>query len=96
MRLGSIYAVIVSDDGIVREALKQDVFTGRAPLYITHGIMGGYGLICAEGELWKDQRKLSIAWLKKLGMHKFGGNRDMLEKRIQLGVNNCVQVCMFF
>lgn len=44
INLGSIYAVILSDPTLIRDALKRDDFTGRAPLYITHGIMGGFGM----------------------------------------------------
>lgn len=43
LQMGSVYAVVVSNDVIIREAFKSDQFIGRAPLYVTHGIMGGYG-----------------------------------------------------
>lgn len=43
LHMGSIYVVVISNDAIIREAFKSDQFIGRAPLYVTHGIMGGYG-----------------------------------------------------
>lgn len=49
------------------------------------------GIICAEGNLWKDQRKISIEFLKKIGMSRLSGhNRDSLEKRIMSGVENSI------
>lgn len=43
LQMGSVYAVVISNDAIIREAFKSEQFIGRAPLYVTHGIMGGYG-----------------------------------------------------
>lgn len=40
---------------------------------------------------WRDQRKLSIEWLKKLGMVRFGLQRDIMESRIMNGINDLVQ-----
>lgn len=45
IQMGSIYTVVVSNDALIREAFKGEQFIGRAPLYVTHGIMGGYGKI---------------------------------------------------
>lgn len=41
--MGSVYTVVVSDHKVIRKVLAKDVFSGRAPLYLTHGIMNGYG-----------------------------------------------------
>lgn len=43
LQMGSVYTVVVSNDALIRDAFKGDQFMGRAPLYVTHGIMGGYG-----------------------------------------------------
>nr|QLI62174.1 cytochrome P450 25 [Streltzoviella insularis] len=84
--MGNIYAVVLSDHKLIRDAFAKDSFSGRAPLYLTHGIMHGNGIICAEGALWKDQRKLITMWLKSFGMSKHSLSREKLEKRIASGV----------
>nr|QZU75315.1 cytochrome P450 306a1 [Antheraea pernyi] len=86
IKMGSIYSVVLSDHRLVREAFAKESFSGRAPLFLTHGIMHGNGIICAEGALWKDQRKLITSWLKSFGMSKNSVSREKLEKRIASGV----------
>lgn len=41
--LGNVYTVVISDPKIVKKVFNKDAASGRAPLYITHGIMKGYG-----------------------------------------------------
>ncbi|XP_024945639.1 cytochrome P450 306a1 isoform X2 [Cephus cinctus] len=48
------------------------------------------GLICAEGKLWREQRRFAVSCLKNLGMLKFGGKRDRLEARIIGAVDESV------
>ncbi|XP_011201481.2 cytochrome P450 306a1 [Bactrocera dorsalis] len=92
LRLGNVDVVVLADAASVREFLKCEEFTARAPLYVTHGIMGGFGLICSEGALWRNQRKHVIDWLKDLGMTKKPGNaRKSMEQRIKSGVIECMK-----
>ncbi|EAA13571.4 AGAP004665-PA [Anopheles gambiae str. PEST] len=89
--MGQVYTVVLTDPTLIRTILSKDEATGRAPLFITHGIMGGHGIICAQGNLWRDQRRLSIDWLRKLGMVKYGCARLNLERRINSGLIEMLQ-----
>ncbi|RZC38401.1 cytochrome P450 306a1 [Asbolus verrucosus] len=89
--LGSIYTVVVSDAKAVKKTFNKDAACGRAPLHLTHGIMKGYGLICAEGELWKDQRKFVHNTLRALGASRVGQNREKMQNLILDDVQELVQ-----
>ncbi|XP_043683694.1 cytochrome P450 306a1 isoform X2 [Vespula pensylvanica] len=90
LKMGSVYTVLLSDPRLIRQVFAKDTFAGRAPLYLTHGMMHGYGLICAEGELWRDQRRFVAGCLKNLGMVKFGLKRDRMERRILAVLEECI------
>ncbi|XP_046478170.1 cytochrome P450 306a1 [Neodiprion pinetum] len=90
LRLGSLYTVLISEAHLVRQALAKDSLSGRAPLFVTHGIMHGYGLICADGDLWREQRKFVVGCLRNLGMVKIGSKRDKMESRILTAVEESV------
>lgn len=48
------------------------------------------GLICTEGALWKDQRSLSVKWLREMGMIKYGPKRNVMQQRIMEGIILCM------
>ncbi|KAL7023311.1 hypothetical protein ACKWTF_012559 [Chironomus riparius] len=91
LQMGSIFTVILADSALIREAFRRDEFSGRAPLFVTHGIFNGYGLICTEGEFWKDQRSLVHKWLRDMGMIKFGIKRELMQNRIMEGIDLYIQ-----
>nr|QZM07476.1 cytochrome P450 monooxygenase CYP306A1 [Lasioderma serricorne] len=79
MTLGSLTAIVLTDPKDIKNAFLKDSMSGRAPLYVTHGIMQGYGLICTEGDRWKDQRKFVYNCLRQFGAVKNSSKRKNLE-----------------
>ncbi|CAH1118929.1 unnamed protein product [Phaedon cochleariae] len=85
--MGSVYTVVVTDVKMIKTLFSKDSTTGRAPLYLTHGIMKGYGLICAEGDLWREHRRFIHNCLRQLGGTKTGHRRSKMESLIMKHVN---------
>lgn len=50
------------------------------------------GLICSEGELWKDQRKFVQGFLKHLGASRVGQQRNKLGSILKEYVNDLLMV----
>ncbi|KAL1140656.1 hypothetical protein AAG570_000586, partial [Ranatra chinensis] len=50
------------------------------------------GLVVAEGERWKEQRKFVSANLRNYGVVKIGSKRTNMEQRIMYGVKEAVQM----
>lgn len=43
IKLGEVNTVVLTNPKTIKSLFMKDVTTGRAPLYLTHGIMKGYG-----------------------------------------------------
>ena len=79
VQLGQVSCVVLADPVLIRQAFARSEFAGRAPLYLTHGIMNGFGLICAEGDLWKCQRKFTAEFMRKFGLTNFKVRRSQVQ-----------------
>ena len=54
------------------------------------------GIVCAEGDFWKEQRKFVSNCLRNLGMLKISSpKKDVLEERILFTVNETILVSFF-
>jgi ecdysteroid 25-hydroxylase CYP306A1 len=80
--MGAVPCVVIADFDTVRSCFSKSEFSGRAPLYLTHGIMKGYGLICAEGALWKSQRKFVAEFMRNVGMSNMTKSGENMEARL--------------
>lgn len=68
LQMGHVPCIVMSEPEVIRTCLSKREFSGRAPLFLTHGIMAGKGIICAEGNTWRTQRKLTADFMRKYGM----------------------------
>nr|AQM57053.1 cytochrome P450 CYP306A2 [Sogatella furcifera] len=88
VQLGRLPTIVITDPKMIKQAFNMDALTGRADLYLTHGIFKGYGLICSEGPRWREQRKFASTCLKNQGMAKSHPKREKLEALILNGVKD--------
>nr|AFU86481.1 cytochrome P450 CYP306A2v2 [Laodelphax striatellus] len=88
IQMGRLPTIVITDPKLIRQAFNMDALTGRADLYLTHGIFRGYGLICSEGPRWREQRKFAATCLKNQGMAKSHPKREKLEALILKGVKD--------
>ncbi|XP_015118416.1 cytochrome P450 18a1 [Diachasma alloeum] len=85
-RLGTKLVVVLSDYRTIRDTFRREEFSGR-PHSEFMNILGGYGIINAEGAMWKDQRKFLHEKLRSFGMTYLGNGRKIMETRINREVD---------
>ncbi|XP_069156797.1 cytochrome P450 306a1 [Procambarus clarkii] len=90
LRMGGVLVVVMADPHTIREVLAQRSTTGRAPLFLTHGIMKGYGLICSEGDLWREHRKFVLGFMRDHGM-RTTATRAAMEPQIHAVATHLTQ-----
>ncbi|XP_068206864.1 cytochrome P450 306a1 isoform X2 [Palaemon carinicauda] len=83
LKMGGVTAIILADAKIVKETLSLKTTAERAPLFLTHGLFNGYGLICSDGPLWRDHRKFILGFMRDQGMRAAVARANM-EQRIHL------------
>lgn len=90
-KLGNQLIVVLSDYKTIREAFRQEEFTGR-PQTEFSDILGGYGVVNNDGKLWKDQRRFLHERLRRFGMSFADGGRTHMENRITAEVQSFLRV----
>lgn len=79
VKMGSELIVVISDHNIIKKAFAKSEFAAR-PKTELGAMLGGYGIINAEGSLWKNQRR--FLHQQKFGMKHWGNGSEVMESRI--------------
>ncbi|CAG0882843.1 unnamed protein product [Cyprideis torosa] len=87
---GSQLVVVLTDPKTIRNALKQDAFSSRPENHLIKTFLEGYGVVNANGELWKGQRRFLHMKLRQFGMKQMGSGRGQLEQKITAEVHNMI------
>lgn len=78
-KMGSRLVVVLTDPKTIRKAFSRPEFSGREQTEFS-SIIGGYGILNVEGQLWKNQRK--FLHQQKFGMKHWGSGAEQMESRI--------------
>jgi ecdysteroid 25-hydroxylase CYP306A1 len=83
VHFGSAYAVIVADVKLIREALNDENFDGRPPLFLSSGTDKNCGITSSDCERWKEHRRFVSSALRDIAVVKQGSKKSIMEEQIQ-------------
>ncbi|KAL7300798.1 hypothetical protein TKK_0006772 [Trichogramma kaykai] len=70
-KLGQNLVVVISDHKLIKKAFNREEFTAR-PETEFNNILGGYGIVNSQGQLWKDERRFLHDKFRFFGMRIHG------------------------
>ncbi|XP_055353573.1 vitamin D(3) 25-hydroxylase-like [Paramacrobiotus metropolitanus] len=82
VQMGYRTMIVISNVDTAKSLFNDDNTTGRDQHFILNRILNGKGLVPAEGEFWREQRRFALTTLRDLGMGK-----TWLEDSILDGIN---------
>ncbi|XP_046568799.1 cytochrome P450 2H2-like [Haliotis rubra] len=87
--LGNRLTIVLNGYDTVKEALvkNSDVFAVRPYAVVFNDLFQNKGVISSNGEVWKEQRRLTLSTLRDFGMGK-----NILQEKINEEVQVCLEV----
>jgi len=84
LKMGNQLIVVLSDHKLIKSAFGKSEFAAR-PKTAFDNMLGGYGIINSEGQLWKNQRR--FLHQQKFGMKHWGSGSEQMETRVSQEVH---------
>eukprot|EP00092_Neocalanus_flemingeri_P030146 GFUD01032724.1.p1 GENE.GFUD01032724.1~~GFUD01032724.1.p1 ORF type:complete len:547 (+),score=100.67 GFUD01032724.1:119-1759(+) len=84
LKMGNQLIVVLSDHKLIKSAFGKSEFAAR-PKTEFGNMLGGYGIINSEGQLWKNQRR--FLHQQKFGMKHWGSGSEQMETRVSQEVH---------
>lgn len=88
-KMGTETIVVLSDYKTIKNAFRSRDFVSRPKSELSQ-LLGGYGIVNSEGDLWKSQRRYILH--QKLGMRHWNDGMKDIEKSVQSEVLNFLNV----
>ncbi|KAF4524242.1 hypothetical protein B566_EDAN008788 [Ephemera danica] len=76
----------------LRNFATANVICIMLAVYKKTGMTTKVGLICSEGEMWREHRRFTTSCLKSLGMVRLGERRQILGEKIRVAAHKCIKL----